>query len=87
MSEEFDWDAHQADVPIRTQMAIAVYRNPADDIVIRQERRDGQDEDQFIVIQPENLPALIEALQAEISNGAPSASVVRPLKPGQSTAA
>jgi len=87
MREEFDWDAHQADVPIRTQMAIAVYRNPADDIVIRQERRDGQDEDQFIVIQPENVSALIQALQAEIKGATPDATVVRAIRPGPTTAA
>ena len=64
MREQFDWDAHQADVPIRTQMAIAVYRNADDDIVIRQERRDEHDDDQFIVVQPENLAALFKPFRS-----------------------
>ena len=56
--EKFSWS--NADVVIRTQPAIAVYLNPHDEVVIRQQC--DYDEDQWVFITKENLPKLIQAL-------------------------
>jgi hypothetical protein len=50
---------------IHYQPRIAVYTNPVDAIVIRQEAQDCDDEDPFIMVRPENVQALVLALIAE----------------------
>jgi hypothetical protein len=52
-------DPHLA---IGEQFATAVYENPYGGIVIRQEARWNDDEWVFVVIRPENLQRLIDAL-------------------------
>jgi hypothetical protein len=59
---EFDWRDDDV-VVVRQQMAIAVYTNPSDDVVIRQEGLYGTSEDSWIVISRQNLVPLISALQ------------------------
>ena len=62
MSDAFDWN--EADnVTVSTQMAIAVYLNTFGELVIRQEGQFHPDEDAWIVIAPNNVPAVIQAMQ------------------------
>lgn len=59
--DEFDWSTDDS-VIVGTQLAIAVYHNRNDDIVIRQDGR-GADDDSFVYVGREALPRLIRALQ------------------------
>jgi hypothetical protein len=65
-AEEFKWDDDEA-VVVKTVHAVAVYRNAADEIVIRQETRTYDDEDPFIVVPESQLPKLIEALKRQLA--------------------
>jgi hypothetical protein len=56
-SADFDWCDDDA-VAVREQRAIAIYLNPAGDIVIRQQT--WRDEDPFVVISPDNLMLVID---------------------------
>lgn len=62
MADDFDWSAAKDDLVVEWQGAIAVYRNSTNGIVIRQQL--DTDEDQFVVIQPKYLPALVKKLRA-----------------------
>jgi hypothetical protein len=68
-SEQFSW-SNDAAVVIKTTAGIAVYTNPHGDIVIRQDRVDGQqwDTDPFVVIPRDRVTAVIAALQKEIED-------------------
>jgi hypothetical protein len=59
----YDWDSQDEDagIIIRHQYATAVYLNPHDTVVIRQEDHYG-DEDCFVYIRPENVLRLVRAL-------------------------
>jgi hypothetical protein len=59
--DSFDWSKDNEDIVVEWQGAIAVYRNSSGGIVVRQEAQ--VDEDQFVVIQPTNLRALIRRLE------------------------
>jgi hypothetical protein len=61
--DDFDWSPENEAVIMPTQQAIAVYFNRWGQIVIRAEGADG-DEDVFIAIAPEHLPAVIAKLSA-----------------------
>jgi hypothetical protein len=65
---DFDW-RDDAGIVLREQPATAVYRNTTGGIVIRQECAWDEEEDPFLVFQPENLPVLIRALQALAPGG------------------
>jgi hypothetical protein len=58
--EEFSFHDNPDLIVIRSQSAVAAYRNPDGDVVIRQES--WPDDDTWIIIKPENVPALIAAL-------------------------
>lgn len=62
-SKNWDWNAEdsQEDIIIKRVCAVAVYQNPSEDIVIRQEDPLG-DEDQVLVIPKEYARALIKAI-------------------------
>jgi hypothetical protein len=63
--EHFDWGAGNPDIVVVSQPATAIYLNPWDQIVIRQEAETGDDDDDhFVRFTRENLPALIARLQA-----------------------
>lgn len=62
-SEDFAWLPDNLDIAIVAQPATAVYLNAYGSIVIRQENTDGDDEDPFIMIAPQNLRALITRLE------------------------
>lgn len=66
---DFDW-AGDDSVILQEQLAMAVYRNRADGVVIRQERNGFDEDDHFVVIRDEQaLRVLIAALQRELKGG------------------
>jgi hypothetical protein len=64
MSDDFDSSAYRDDVVIAHQAPIAVYTNPGDNIVIRQDGDWYRKEDPWIVGRRENARALAEAILA-----------------------
>lgn len=60
-SGDFDW-INDPDIIVREQPAIAVFRNGAGAVVIRQERTWDDDEDVYIVVWPEHAQRLCEAI-------------------------
>ena len=66
---EFDWSPSGKDansIVIHEQSAIAVYANVNGDTVVSEKARNYPDEDRFIVIRPDNVQALSEALAARV---------------------
>jgi hypothetical protein len=76
MSESFRW-CNDETVVVRTQMAIAIYLNPYGELVIRQEGQMHPDEDVWVVIAPDNVPAVIEAMQEAIGTADAPATVTK----------
>jgi hypothetical protein len=64
VSDEFDW-SNSPDVVLPKCMATAIYRNYLDDIVIRQEGFDGED-DRVILIPKGRAREFLEAFQAAL---------------------
>jgi hypothetical protein len=62
IDSDFDWGADDS-VVIPAQPSTAVYANRRGDVVIRQR---GEDEEVFIYIRPENVPALCQALTTAV---------------------
>lgn len=65
------WSASDPDVVIGEQLPVAVYENIFGAVVIRQEARGRDEEDQTVVIRPENLHRLIDALIPFLPPGPP----------------
>jgi hypothetical protein len=63
---DFDWVKDKADIVLPEQPATAVYLNLRGDVVIRQARDYGEDDD-LITVRPENIPALISGLQKAVA--------------------
>ena len=61
MNDDQIEDFSKSDVIMGEQMAICVYINQVDDTVIRQ-INNYPDDDSFVYIRPENIPALIRKL-------------------------
>lgn len=61
--QTFDWDNDDS-VVVARQMAIAVLQNERGDVVIRQESQDPHEDEAYVLVRPENVPALIDALCA-----------------------
>jgi hypothetical protein len=59
--EKFNWLSDDS-VVLQPQLAIAVYRNGAGGLVIRQERDWNDEDDTFIVISPENIDSFVDKL-------------------------
>ena len=68
-NDEFNWyDSEcQADIVFPSTQGVAVYTNPNDMVVIRQQAGPTDDEDSFIIIGKQNVEAIISALQAILS--------------------
>jgi hypothetical protein len=66
--DEFKWSTDNPDVLVWDRPAIAVYLNPMQQIVIREESRMGED-DAYIRVDRRDVPALIKRLE-ELSHGA-----------------
>lgn len=64
---EFRWT--DEDTVIEDQHAVAVYRNPRNNLVIRQSSPDGRSDDPFIVIQARNIQTFVDAVISEAKGG------------------
>ena len=60
-ANDFSW-SDESLVVVKRVDAIAVYKNPEGDIVIRQENR-GNDEDSRVVVPPQYAYTLVESIQ------------------------
>ena len=60
-ANDFSW-SDEALIVVKRVDAIAVYKNPEGDIVIRQEQRSG-DEDNVVVVPPQYAYTLVESIQ------------------------
>lgn len=69
MSKNFNWNDEemQEDIIVPSVQAIAVYRNPSLDIVIRQQDPLGE-EDQVIVIPRSRAKEIIKAIQKNLKD-------------------
>lgn len=66
---DWHWRENEEDIVLGEQRRIAVYRNPARGIVIREENPEGESEDAFVVLRDDDAArALIGHLQREIGN-------------------
>lgn len=63
ISDDFSWWANDSPVCVREQPAIAIYCNDHGEIVIRQ--HDYPDDDVYILVGRQNVPAVIKALAHE----------------------
>lgn len=63
---EAEWWRGNPAVVLPEQLAIAVYTNQNDDIVIRQERAWDEDSDTVVIVSPTNVRKVAEAMLAEI---------------------
>jgi hypothetical protein len=64
MSDEFDWNDFDRDLIVEPARKVAVYLNPDNQLVIRQERNEYIEmEDPFIVVPLRDVPRLIEKLE------------------------
>jgi hypothetical protein len=64
---DIDWTSANPDIVVPCQPTTAVYENPYGAIVIRQEAP-YPDDDPFVFIRPEYLPALIGRLQTFLAD-------------------
>lgn len=64
---DFKWHGEDADesMVIRPVRAVAVYSNPAGDVVIRQEGYMGEDDD-IVIVPRQHIDALVQAIMAEM---------------------
>lgn len=69
MRDEFVWTPDESAVVFKTVQAVAVYKNPYGDIVIRQQAGPLDDDDAVIVIPRDRVPALASALKTELEGG------------------
>lgn len=61
MSDDFNWNDLDA-VVARDQPAVACYQNPFGQVVVRRRRHWDEDEDCFIHLNPESVPAVVLAM-------------------------
>lgn len=64
MSEEFKWDDES--IVVHSVSAIAVYSNPAGNIVIRQEDPMGG-EDQLVIVPQDRAEQIVDAIHRELA--------------------
>lgn len=84
--DDFNWrDADDA-IAVAFQEQIAVYRNGEGEIVIRQDGHGFYRDDAWIVVRPENLRKLVEAMLALVEPEAEPAPLALPA-PADRTAA
>ena len=60
-ANDFSW-SDEALIVVKRVDAIAIYKNPAGDLVIRQERRSG-DEDNVVIVPVQYAYTLVESIQ------------------------
>lgn len=67
MSDDFDWnDLDSEDDILGHQARTSIYENVRGAIVIRQEAGPLEEDDAWVIIRPENIPALIAALRRHL---------------------
>jgi hypothetical protein len=83
--DDFDWfDVADDKVVVAHQAPIAVYTNPDDDIVIRQDGDYYRKDDPWIVVRRENARALAEAILAFAEPApAPQLALPAPMSPAE----
>ena len=69
MSDDFDW-SDEGSVVVHRQDAIAIYTNPDNNLVIREQR--WPDDDTFIVIDRRFARAVIEAMERVLRETSPA---------------
>lgn len=62
----FDWHGDDDCIVVKPVRGVAIYRNRADDVVVRSQGNDV-DGDDFAFLRAETLPAVIAALKRELS--------------------
>ena len=60
------WDTDDEDIVVKPKPGIAVYQNKAGDVVIRTQNVRDPYEDHYAFVQPEALPAVIQALKGRL---------------------
>lgn len=63
MSDDFDWSEFEGEEVVKSQQAVIVYTNPDEDIVIRQEARPFERDDNWVVIPRKDVFQLIQKLK------------------------
>lgn len=61
--DRFDWSSNNPDLVMPRQLATAIYENPYNQIVIRQEGEWNEDSDPYICISRNNVAAVIDRLK------------------------
>jgi hypothetical protein len=64
-SPEFDWNPSsdtEHSIVVRHQPAIAVYLNPHDEVVVRQQDQYDESDDHFVFITKDNVPKVVERM-------------------------
>lgn len=75
MSDDFDWNHLDPDEDILGhQPRTSIYENVRGAIVIRQEAGPLEEDDAWVIIRPENIPALIAALRRHLPADRPDGS-------------
>jgi hypothetical protein len=80
--DDFDWFDVAANIVVAHQAPIAVYTNPDDDIVIRQDGDYYRKDDAWVVVRRENARALAEAILA-FAEPAPQLALPAPMSPAE----
>jgi hypothetical protein len=68
-STEFDWSVRNPEVIVRSQPAIAVYTNTADQVVLAREREGNEEEDAFVLISREHAIKVAHAILEAAGQG------------------
>jgi hypothetical protein len=68
-STEFDWSVRNPEVIVRSQPAIAVYTNTADQVVLVREREWNEEEDAFVLISREHAIKVAHAILEAAGQG------------------
>jgi hypothetical protein len=68
-ADDFDWDdPDNESVVLQEQRATAAYHNKAGELIIRQRAAFNEDSDAFVIVNPENTTAFLEAVAAVARN-------------------
>jgi hypothetical protein len=68
-SNEFDWSVRNSEVIVRSQPAIGIYANTADQVVLVREREWNEEEDAFVLISREHAIKVAHAILEAAGHG------------------
>lgn len=80
--DDFDW-TDRDDIVVAHQGQIAVYLNPDGDVCLRQEGDWWRKDDAWIVIRPENVRKLVDAMLALVEPEAAPLALPAPMTPAE----